>query len=68
MLDLKTGCGDTAQISLALQPPKARLTGSNSIDSAFEGQKCLSDGNHGRKVKTEIATIHSHNVPINLYG
>ena len=51
LLDLKTMCGDTALITLALQPPKARLSGSNSIDLAFEGQKCLSDGNDGRKVK-----------------
>ncbi len=51
LIDLKTGCGDTALISLALQPPKAKLTGSNSIDLTFEGQKCLSDGNDGRKVK-----------------
>src|SRR5205823_3525694 len=45
--DLKTGCGDTAQISLALQPPNAK----NSIDLQFEGQQCLSTGNDGRKVK-----------------
>ena len=49
--DLKTGCKDEQQLTLALQPPKAKLTGSNSIDLAFEGQKCLSDGNDGRKVK-----------------
>lgn len=47
LVDLKTGCGDTAQLSLALQPPKAQ----NSIDLEFQGQQCLSDGNDGRKVR-----------------
>lgn len=38
-------------ISLALQPPKANLSGGNSINLSFEGQKCLTDGNDGRKVR-----------------
>ncbi len=56
LLDLKTGCGDTALLSLALQPPKAKLTGKNSIDLTFQGQKCLSGGNDGRKVQLKWTT------------
>jgi PKD repeat protein len=51
LYDLKSGCGDTSIFSLALQPPKARLASGNALDLQFEGQKCLSDGNDGRKVK-----------------
>jgi gliding motility-associated-like protein len=51
LYDLKTGCGDTDILSLALQPPVAKLASGVALDLQFEGQKCLSDGNDGRKVK-----------------